>query len=138
MRQFKQKFDQAGVQVVLITMGTVEQNASFKNKFDLPFPMVSDPKRSLYDTYKIGFMTVTSAISPSVAVRMVKAVAKGNGIGLPHGDIRQLPAAFVIGTDGRIAYSYYGRDPADHPEAEEMLSAIWETLHGGRTDKIAV
>jgi peroxiredoxin len=69
-------------------------------------------------------MTFASALSPSVAARMVGAVAKGHGIGVPYGDIRQLPAAFVIGMDGKIAYSYYGKNPADHPTAADILNAI--------------
>ena len=124
MRQFEEAFAQADAQIVLVAMGKVEQTASFKQQLRLPFPMASDPERKLYQTYKIGFMTIASALSPTVALKMISAVAKGHGIGFPYGDIRQLPAAFIINTDGTILYSHYGKNPADHPAPEDILNAL--------------
>ena len=124
LRQFKEKFEQAGVHVVLVTMGTVEQAESFKQQFSLPFDIACDPKRELYQTYKIDFMTLANTLAPAVFVRGTSALARGHGIGYPHGDIRQLPAAFVINTSGMVTYSHYGKNPADHPTPEDILRAL--------------
>ena len=124
MRRNKHRFDEADAQVVLVGMGTPEQTTAFKEKFDLSFPMLSDPRRELYDTLKIGFMSLTSAFSPTVATRAVTALFKGHSVGIPHGDIRQLPAVFVIDTSGRITHSHIGRNPSDHPGPEEILKVL--------------
>ncbi len=105
-------------------MGTPEQSTAFKEKFDLAFPMISDPQRRLYDTLGIGFMSVTQALSPRVVGKAASALFKGHGVGIPHGDIRQLPAVYVIDTNGVIIHSHVGRDPSDHPDPEEILSVL--------------
>ena len=38
----------------------------------------------------------------------------------------QLPAVFIIGTDKRVTYAYYGRNVADVPETKKLLEAIDE------------
>ena len=124
MRQTKQRFDEAGAQIVLVGMGTPEQTTAFKEKFDLAFPMLSDPQRKLYNALKIGFMSLASTFSPTVAARAASALFRGHGVGIPHGDIRQLPAVFIIDTGGRITHSHIGRDPSDHPEPQEILEAL--------------
>ncbi len=124
MRRNKSLFDRAGARVVLVGMGTVEQTAAFKRKFDIPYAMVSDPDRQLYRRYQIGFMPLASIFYPRVIVRSAAALAKGHGLGIPYGDVRQLSAVFVIETDGTISYDHYARDSSDHPPAREILDHV--------------
>jgi hypothetical protein len=51
-------------------------------------------------------------------------MANGHGIGVPQGDVRQLPGVFIIATDGRILYSHHASGPADHPSPETLLAAL--------------
>jgi peroxiredoxin len=48
-------------------------------------------------------------------------------MGLPQGDVRQLPGVFVIDTNGKIVFSHYAADPADHPAVADILAAVDET-----------
>jgi peroxiredoxin len=124
LRRNKNLFDRAGARVVMVGMGTVEQTAAFKRKFDIPYAMVSDPERKLYRKYQIGFMPLASIFSPRVMARTVSALAKGRGVGIPYGDVRQLSAVFVIEIDGTISYGHYAKDASDHPQAREILDHI--------------
>ncbi len=124
MRHEKQRFDQASAQIVLVSMGSVERTAEFKAKFDLPFAMLSDPRRELYGALNIGFMSLLSTFSPKMALRAASAVAGGHGIGVPYGDIRQLPAVFIIDSDGMIRHSHVGKDASDHPDPREILAVL--------------
>jgi hypothetical protein len=47
-------------------------------------------------------------------------------MGIPSGDVRQLPGVFIIDEDGTILYSHYARDAADHPDPDEILQALSE------------
>lgn len=124
LRQKKQYFDRAGAQVVLVGMGTPEESAAFEMKFDIPFPLISDPKRRLYRTFGLKMLSALGLLSPSVAVKGILAITKGHTVGIPIGDVRQLPGVFIIGTDGRIVYSHFANDPSDHPDPDTILEAL--------------
>ena len=124
LRQKKQYFDRAGAQVVLVGMGTPEESAAFEMKFDIPFPLISDPKRRLYRTFGLKMLSALGLLSPSVAVKGILAITKGHTVGIPIGDVRQLPGVFIIDTDGRIVYSHFARDPSDHPDPDTILEAL--------------
>lgn len=124
MRQQKQAFDEADARVLLVSMGTPEQTAAFKQKFDVPYTMVSDPDQQLYTGVQIGHMSMASTFSPAMFIKAGTALAKGHGIGIPHGDIRQLPALFIIDTHGTIIFRHYGKDAADHLSPEKILARL--------------
>jgi peroxiredoxin len=124
LRQEKSRFDKAGAQVVLVGMGTPEQSAAFGKQFDVPFPILSDPQKKLYRAFELKRMSTLGFLSPTVTLKGIAAMVQGHGIGLPQGDVRQLPGVFVIDTEGRIIYSHYAVDPADHPNAETILKTL--------------
>lgn len=124
LRLKKLHFEQAGAQVILVGMGTPEESATFKMKFDVPFPLISDPKRQLYQAFGLKRVTAMGLFSPSVAVKGVLAMSKGHTVGIPIGDVRQLPGVFIINTDGQIVYSYFASDPSDHPDPDTILKAL--------------
>ena len=124
MRRAKSDFETAGGRVVLVGMGTVAASAAFAERFDVGFPLVSDPERRLYQAFEIGRLKPLGFFSPKMALRGAAAMARGHGIGRPTGDVRQLPGVFVIDTAGRIVFSHYAADPADHPSVDRLLAAL--------------
>jgi peroxiredoxin len=127
LRQKKQHFDQAGAQVALVGMGTPEESAAFEMKFNIPFPLISDPKGELYRAFGIKKVSTLELLSPFVAIKGLLAMTKGHTIGMPIGDVRQLPGVFIINTDGRIVYSHFASDPSDHPDPDTILKALKAT-----------
>lgn len=124
MRRQKNHFAETGAQVVLVGMGTVEASAAFKEKFDIPFPIIADPNRKLYQAFDLKRMRTFGFFSPTMMIKGVSAITKGHRIGVPQGDIRQLPGVFVIDAQGRIRYAHYADNPADHPDAGTILEAL--------------
>jgi peroxiredoxin len=124
LRQEKHHFDQAGARVVLVGMGTPEESAAFEMQFNLPFALICDPARELYHAFGLRMVSALELLSPSVAFKGLLAITKGHTIGMPIGDVRQLPGVFIINTEGRIVYSHIARDPSDHPQAETILAAL--------------
>lgn len=127
MRRAKHRFDDAGARVVLAAMGTPEESTAFAKEFEVPFEIICDPGRTLYRAFELKRMAPLGFLSPSVALKGISAMAKGHGIGIPKGDVRQLPGVFVIAPDGSIVYSHYATDPADHPEPAAILAVIQKT-----------
>jgi hypothetical protein len=130
LRREKQRFDEAGAQVVLVGMGTPAESRAFAAKYDVPFPLVSDPAKMVYRKFDLRRMTPWGFLAPEVVLKGVSAMARGHHMGLPQGDVRQLPGVFVITTAGEIVFSHYAADPADHPEVAMILDALKAAASG--------
>jgi peroxiredoxin len=124
LRRNKKSIEKAGAQVVLVGMGTPSESAKFAAKFNVPFPIVADPEKKLYRKFELKQMSTLGFFSPSVALKGVAAIVGGDGIGMPQGDVRQLPGVFIINTAGQIVFSHFSGNPADHPDAKTILAAL--------------
>ena len=124
MRRNKKSFEKAKAQVLLVGMGKPAESAEFAAKYNVPFPIVADPEKRLYRKYGLKQMSTLGLFSPSLAIKGISAIVGGHGIGMPQGDVRQLPGVFIINTAGQIVFSHFARNPADHPDAATIIAAI--------------
>jgi peroxiredoxin len=124
LRQAKERFDNAGVKVVIVGLGTPEQSEEFRKRFQVPYKIISDPEKNLYRAFGLKQMSPMGFLSPSMIIKGFSTMAKGHGMGVPEGDVRQLPGVFVINTDGQIEFSHYAEDPADHPDPDTIIEIL--------------
>jgi peroxiredoxin len=127
LRRERRRFAEAGAQVVLVGMGTPAESNAFAAKYDVPYPIVCDPGKIVYRTFDLKRMAPWGFLAPDVVLKGVSAMARGHHMGLPQGDVRQLPGVFVISTAGKIVFSHYAADPADHPAVAVILEAVKKT-----------
>ncbi len=123
MRDRSDDFEQAQARVVLAGMGTPEASEAFRKQFSIPFPLICDPDRTLYDLYGLKRMGVLGFASPSLALKSLAAVSQGYMAGIPTGDVKQLAGVFVIDSSGIVRFRHLSADPADFPPAEDVLKA---------------
>ena len=112
MRRNKKSFEKAKAQVLLVGMGKPAESAEFAAKYNVPFPIVADPEKRLYRKFGLKQMSTLGLFSPSLAIKGISAIVGGHGIGMPQGDVRQLPGVFIINTAGLIVYSHFSSNPA--------------------------
>ena len=62
--------------------------------------------------------------SAKMFVKSVNAMARGHVMGIPKGDVRQLPGVFIIDTASRLRFSHHASAPADHPQPEGLLAVL--------------
>ncbi len=124
MRQRKADIEDAGGQVVLVGMGTPEEAEDFRERFDVPFPVICDADRKLYRAFDLKRMGVLGFFSPSLALKGMSAMSQGHLMGLPTGDVKQLSGVFVIDTGGGFSFTHISRQPDDTPDVEEILAAL--------------
>ena len=124
LRREKEAFERLGAQVLLVGLGSVAETARFRERFDVPFPMVADPEKRLFEAFRLKSASMGSLLSAGMMVKGLKAMAKGHAMGTPQGDVRQLPGVFIIDTTGRIRFSHHASGPADHPKPETLLGAL--------------
>ena len=126
LRQRKAEIEAAGGHVVLVGMGKPREAETFREQFQVPFPMICDPHRDLYGAYRLERTGMFSLLSPALALKGLSAMSQGHLMGLPEGDVKQLAGVFVIDTAGHIRFSHRSSDPADITDVAVVLQA----LHG--------
>ncbi len=124
MRHSKEQIEEVGGQVLLVGMGSESVTREFIERFDVPFPMVCDPDQHLYRDFTIERMSPLGFLSPTMALRGIAAMADGHTMGLPEGDVRQLPGVLIIDGEGMIRYRHDADGPADHPAPETLINVL--------------
>lgn len=126
MRNDYERFRLADGKVAVVTMGSPQQAADFREKKRLPFPCLSDPEQNLYRAFHLPRAGFGQMAAPAVMLAGPKALFRG-GLGVPRGDIKQMPGTFVIDRDGIIRLAYYSTNIADNP-ANDRLIEVLESL----------
>lgn len=124
MRRKKEAFDELGASVVLVGLGNVEETVAFKKRFKVPFTIIADPEKRLFGAFRLKQASVGTLFSAKMIVKGVNAMARGHVMGVPKGDVRQLPGVFIIDTASGIRFSHHASAPADHPQPEELLAVL--------------
>ncbi len=104
-------------------MGSPEQTAAFRQRHDLPFLCLSDPQKRAYQAFRLARGSAWQIAGPANWAGGLKALVRG-GVGVPQGDVLQMPGAFVIDPLGRLRYVHYSDKQVDRPSHEAMMAAM--------------
>jgi len=98
IRKKRSEIAATGTQLAFIHMGNEEQAQKFFSKFALNGePRVSDPKRSLYQTFSLRRGTLTQLFGLKVWKREFRdRIMLTYGVGKVIGDSLQLPGVFLV------------------------------------------
>lgn len=123
VREEYPKFQEAGGEVLVVTMGNVAQTAAFRKRHELPFRCLADADRRAYEAYEIERGNFNQIAGPAVWVAAAKAVLK-HGVGIPAQDKRQMQGAFVIDKSGIVRYRHSPANSAQNPTNAELLAVL--------------
>lgn len=123
MRADEPRFRQAGGSVALVTMGPVATAARFREHFQLTFPVLTDADQAAYRAFGVGRGGLREIMGVQTWLPGLKALFRG-GIGVPRGDVQQLPAAAVVDGRGIVRFSHQSKDSTDHPSHDQMIAAV--------------
>ncbi|MBP86709.1 MAG: hypothetical protein CMJ64_08335 [Planctomycetaceae bacterium] len=123
VREEYERFLEAGGDVAVVTMGTSEQTAAFRERNQLPFICLADPKRVAYEAFGVPRGTVAQVAGPAVWGGGLKAVLRA-GIGKPVGDVLQLHGSFIIDRDGIVRFFHLPKNSVDRPTNEELIAQL--------------
>ena len=126
----KEKIDQAGLALAVITQGTPETTRLFADEFAPGLLLLADPERKAYEAYGLerGNLFQTF-LNPKVWAAISRSRKKGYQVEpAPAGqDAMQMSGTFIITKDGRIALPYYYDHIADHPPLDLLLNGVLST-----------
>jgi peroxiredoxin len=129
VRDDYQRFLDAGGDVAVITMGSVEQTAAFRERNRLPFVCLADPKRIAYEAYGVPRASVFQVAGPAVWAGGLKATLRA-GFSKPVGDVLQLHGSFIVDCAGVLRYIHLPKHSADQPSNDELIGELKKLADG--------
>ncbi len=90
-------FQETGVEVIAVAVASEAAVEGWRQGANAAFPVLSDPTHRVAQSY---------------------------GVYNLFGDGIAAPAAFIIETDGRVAWGYIGLDPSDQPDLHTILQQL--------------
>jgi peroxiredoxin len=118
--QRNQEIANAGIREVVVFHSPDSSLLPYQGEF--PFIVIGDPEKKLYRQFGVE-SSIFAILDPHVWPTIVKAIrVKDKPTGKPEGGPLGLPADFLIGPDGKIKASHYGRHAYDQWEVDEVLA----------------
>lgn len=126
----RERIEQAGLGIAVITQGTPEATAEFARQFAPGLLCLSDPQRKAYEAYGLerGNLFQTF-LNPKVWSAVSRSRKKGYRVETPPSgqDAMQMSGTFIVSQQGRIELPYYYDHIADHPSLDLLLSGVLST-----------
>ncbi|MBN1304441.1 MAG: AhpC/TSA family protein [Anaerolineales bacterium] len=124
----KPELEKQGLNLAVITQGTLEQAKAFCKERAPGVYCLSDPDRRAYRAYGLerGSLYQT-LLSPHIwrSNKKLKEIRGWKPESPPKGqDAFVMSGTFIVGTDGLIRMPYYYEDIADHPPVELLLKGL--------------
>lgn len=126
MRDHSEKFERAGINVVLVGLGDQKLSEDFKKEMKFSFPLICDKEMKLYKSFSVKRASYMEMLSPGLIFKGLKTMAQGNKLSTPKGDPLQLGGVCLIDTQGTIRWNYQSKDAADNPSVELILDSARE------------
>ena len=132
LRSIVRRYDEIrsnGIREVVVFHSTVAELAKYEA--ELPFPLVADPERHLYQRFGVesrrgsllSGRALRAAIAGQTAALARRSTMRAFGPITPTGGPFGLPADFLIAPDGRLAALKYGQNAYDQWTVDELLEA---------------
>ena len=115
-------------EVVLITFTDIISLTEYQWSNELPYPVLTDPRREMYRAYGLGRGSVRRVWGMRATKRYIELVRE-SGLGAlrkPTEDTLQLGGDFVIGPDGNMTWGFWGDGPDDRPSIDDLVIAVRE------------
>ena len=124
-------------EVVLVTFTTADELEAYQRRRELPFTILVDTDRDVYDAYGLRRGSFLDVWGWS-AIRRYWEILRPAGPGSRHDlqpateDTRQLGGDMVIAPDGRLAWGHWSTRSADRPSVDNIVSAVEQATAGTR------
>ena len=124
MREHQARLSELGVEVAVVTFDA-EMARSYAEQTKLPWPLLVDSDRQLYQAYGMERADWWSIYGPSSIWHYMKLIfGRGRKIEKPGSDYRQLGGDVLIDPAGLVKFHYVSESPHDRPEVQEILDYV--------------
>lgn len=114
------ELQERGLRIYAVTPETGEYIDKTKEKSTIEIPFIHDEAHKIMDAYKVTFKVTddyAGKVGGSAGVGLAESQG-GEDAYLP------VPATYIIGKDGKIAYAHYNHNYGERATATDMLAAL--------------
>lgn len=124
MDRARDRFEEAGVGLVLIGQATPRHAAHFRRRHGIDLPVLADEERESYRAAGAKVGSVGELLGPKVVARGALATIRtGKLQGRTIGHPAQLGGAIVVAPGGKVIWSHMAGDASDNASPDEILAA---------------
>ena len=125
MDRARDRFEAAGVKLVLIGQLTPRQAGHFRRTQKLELPVLADKDRASYTAAGAKVATFSELLGPKVVAKgLLTARQTGQRQGRTLGHPAQLGGSLLIAPGGEVVWSHMADDASDNASPEEILAAV--------------
>ena len=108
----------------MVTFEAAHVAADYVLETGLPWSLLLDPTRSLYEAYGMGRGHWWRIWGPGTLWAYARLVARGERPRRPTGDVGQLGGDVLIDPGGKVVVLRVGEGPADRPAISALLEGV--------------
>jgi len=131
LHRAREEFDEAGVRLAVIGIGTPADAAEFRRAQGVDLPLLADPDRRAYALAGAKVATLGELLAPRIISRGLKHTILSRlrlgSIAVHQGAIKghaaQLGGVLLVAPDGSVRYAHLSEDASDNPPVREVLAA---------------
>lgn len=116
------RFLNAGVQPILISVDTVDRSLALKSRYDIPFPVLSDPDLVAHEMFNV----VLKLSKDNISKMRIFGVDPAKWSERDHHSIA-IASAFLIDTSGTVRFSHAPSNFRYRPTVDQLISFIERT-----------
>lgn len=126
MRGRYDEFEAKRANVAAIGMGLTAMAADFREKQDIPFPLLVDRHRETHRALELKRGNLLEVAGPKQIARGIKSFLTGNTQGrpAPKQDVLQLGGALVVAPGGPVLYRHQATGAEDNAPVDDLLAAL--------------
>lgn len=124
MQQSAAQLEKLGAAVAVVTFELNVVAENYVRQTELPWPMLVDRDRSLYQAYGMQRGRWWDLSGPKVIWLYFQLFFRGRRLKRITDDVRQLGGDIVIDPQGIVRLHHVGVGPADRPPVERLLEVI--------------
>ncbi len=124
LRQHNAALAKNNVQVAIVTFESDYFAKQYARDTDLPWPLLVDAKRELYNAYSMGRTPMRRLLDWQTIVTYAKLMLRGRRLTKNTGDVHQLGGDVLIDPDGMIRLHYVSANPADRPAISALIQSV--------------
>ena len=114
----------ADARIAVVTFAAPERLAAYRYHLGLPFDVLADADRTVYQLLGAERGSNRQVWSASTLWMYARLLRAGRRLHRPTEDVRQLGADAVIGRDGTLRYLSLPSTPDARPPISELIAAL--------------
>jgi hypothetical protein len=124
LRRHEDEIGALGLRVLVVTFESHAAASAYVRETDLPWPLLIDTRRTLYEAYGMGRGNAWTIWGPATWWAYARLLLRGRRPRRSTGDVDQLGGDVLIDPSGAVVVHHVGDGPADRPGVSALFDPV--------------